>query len=474
MKVMDPTSTIFRDVPATGDPVVGDIASPDLTAASVDAVELPPLLPPVRRLLKRRWLDHYKRLLLLVAVVNLTILVLSLSRWDWWTGDGVALNSVSRMVLVNLSVAVLIRQQYVINMLFRIATWAPTSWPLRLRWPLGKVYHFGGLHSGGATAATLWFTAFVGGLFYHAINGLGGVSSALVAVTIVQLAILVAMVFMALPHMRMRHHDQFELVHRFGGWTVLALFWVQTVLIASAQSDVGLLSALPRSEGFWVLILLTFSIGLPWLRLKKVNVDLVRPSSHVLLARFDHGVTPFAGSSTAVSRNPLVEWHSFANVPAPGEEGFRLTISRAGDWTGQLIDDLPEKLWVKGIPTAGVGNVDKIFKRVVWVATGSGIGPTLPHLLSLETPALLVWATRSPRETYGDGLVDEILKVQPDAIVWDTVEKGKPDMVKLAYKAVKDFDAEAVIVIANQKLTRLVVEGMEVRGIPAYGAIWDS
>jgi hypothetical protein len=54
------------------------------------------------------------------------------------------------------------------------------------------------------------------------------------------------------------------------------------------------------------------------------------------------------------------------------------------------------------------------------------------------------------------------------------VEKGKPDMVKLAYKAVKDFDAEAVIVIANQKLTRLVVEGLEVRGIPAYGAIWDS
>jgi hypothetical protein len=471
---MDRTSTTLPSALAAGDPAAGDTDSSDLTTASIDAVDLPPLLPPVRRLLKKRWLDHYKRLLILVAGANLAILVLSLSRWDWWTRDGVALNSVSRMVLVNLSVAVLMRQQYVINMLFRIATWAPTSWPLRVRWPLGKVYHFGGLHSGGATAATLWFAAFVGGLFYHAINDLGGVTSALVAVTIVQLAILVVMVVMALPHMRMRHHDQFELVHRFGGWTVLALFWVQTALFASAQSDAALLPALARSEGFWVLTLLTLSIGLPWLRLKKVDVDLVRPSSHVVLASFDHGVTPFAGSSTTVSRKPLVEWHSFANVPAPGEAGFRLTISRAGDWTAQLINDLPEKLWVKGIPTAGVGNVDKLFKRVVWVATGSGIGPTLPHLLSLETPALLVWATRTPRETYGDGLVDEVLNVQPNAIIWDTTAKGKPDMVKLAYKAVKDFDAEAVIVIANQKLTRLVVEGLEVRGIPAYGAIWDS
>ncbi|MGI9611671.1 MAG: hypothetical protein ACR2QO_02090, partial [Acidimicrobiales bacterium] len=188
----------------------------------------------------------------------------------------------------------------------------------------------------------------------------------------------------------------------------------------------------------------------------------------------DHGVTPFAGSSTAVSRDPLREWHSFANVPSPGQEGFRLTISRAGDWTGDFIDDLPEKVWVKGIPTAGVGNIDKIFKRVVWVATGSGIGPTLPHLLAQEVPAHLVWSTRSPRATYGDELVDEIEAVQPDAIIWDTVEHGKPDMVKLAYLAYREFDAEAVIVIANQALTRLVIEGMERRGIPAYGAIWDS
>jgi hypothetical protein len=39
---------------------------------------------------------------------------------------------------------------------------------------------------------------------------------------------------------------------------------------------------------------------------------------------------------------------------------------------------------------------------------------------------------------------------------------------------VQEFQAEAVIVISNEKLTKKVVYGMETRGVPAYGAIWDS
>jgi NAD(P)H-flavin reductase len=277
------------------------------------------------------------------------------------------------------------------------------------------------------------------------------------------------MVSLSMPSFRAKYHNQFELMHRFGGWTSLLLFWAQTILFTNSQS-----TNLWATPSFWMLLLITISIILPWLRLKKVTVKIENPSSHVALVKFDHGVTPFAGSSTAVSRSPLIEWHSFANVPSPHEEGFRLTISRAGDWTGQFIDDLPQKVWVKGIPTAGVGNIDKLFKRVVWIATGSGIGPTLPHLLAQEVPAHLVWSTRTPRETYGDALVDEILAVEPNALIWDTNESGRPDLVQLAYDAVQQFNAEAVIVIANKKLTWQVVTGMESRNIPAYGAIWDS
>ena len=405
--------------------------------------DLPPLTPRLRRLLKHPRLMHYNRLWALVLLANGMFL------WASWTPSP---RVMGHAALANLALAVLVRQQYVINLFFRLATWAPTSWPLKVRWTLGKVYHFGGLHVGGALAGTAWFLA--------ATISTHNTRQATVGWTL--LTLLMFIIATALPPFRSRHHDHFEKIHRFGGWTALALFWTHTLLSSPGPVEVSVLSVV------------TFSVALPWLRLRKVAVRLERPSPHVVLARFDHGETPFAGSSTAISRSPLKEWHSFANVPAPGEPGFRLTISRAGDWTGAFIDDLPERVWVKGITTAGVANIETLFTKVVYVATGSGIGPCLPHLLAAEVPSRLVWATRDPRTTYGDALVDEILAVQPDALVWDTSRHGKPDMVRLAYEAYRDFGAEAVICISNKKLTWQVVHGLERRGIPAYGAIWDS
>lgn len=128
----------------------------------------------------------------------------------------------------------------------------------------------------------------------------------------------------------------------------------------------------------------------------------------------------------------------------------------------------------QGHPDRGVGNIDKLFRKVVWVATGSGIGPCLPHLLAADTPSLLVWSTRHPRQTYGDALVDEILAVQPDAVIWDTDAAGKPDLLALTYQAYVQSGAEAVICISNKKTTWQIVEELEMRGIPAFGAIWDS
>ena len=418
---------------------------------------------------------HYNRLILLVIVANIAVLVYGITQQGWLTGQGIALQTLSNLVLANLALAILVRQQYVINLLFRIATSAPTSWPLSVRRTLGKVYHFGGLHVGGALAGTIWFAVFVATLAIRLARGLPGVSTGMVALTGALLAVLLLMIVMSLPSIRARHHDAFERTHRFGGWTALLLFWLQSLMfIADQRGGASLGEAWIASPSFWVLLILTASILLPWLRLRRVPVEIEKPSSHVALTRFNHGVTPFAGSSTAISRSPLVEWHSFANVLTPGEDGFKLTISRAGDWTGDFIDDAPSHIWVKGIPTAGVGNIEKLFKRVVWIATGSGIGPCLPHLLSEEVPSRLVWSTRSPRQTYGDALVDEILAVQPDALIWNTNDRGRPDLVRLAYEAYRDFDAEAVICISNKKLTWQVVQGMESRGIPAYGAIWDS
>ncbi|MBD0837533.1 MULTISPECIES: hypothetical protein [unclassified Streptomyces] len=413
------------------------------TSLDREALDLPPLTSAARRLLKHPRLMHYNRLAALVLTVNAVFL------WASWTPSAATM---SHAALANLALAVIVRQQYVINLFFRLATSAPTHWPLKIRWTLGKVYHFGGLHVGGALAGSAWFLA-------ATVTGDNG-PAAVVGWTLV--ALLAVIVATALPPFRARHHDHFEKIHRFGGWTALALFWTHTLLSAGGPVPLA------------VLAVTTFSVALPWLRLRKVDVRVERPSPHVALARFDYGETPFAGSSTAISRSPLKEWHSFANVPAPGRPGFRLTISRAGDWTGSFIDDMPSRVWVKGITTAGVANIEVLFKKVIYVATGSGIGPCLPHLLAAEVPSRLVWATRDPRTTYGDALVDEILAVQPQALVWDTSRHGKPDMVRLAYEAYRDFGAEAVICISNKKLTWQVVHGLERRGIPAYGAIWDS
>jgi hypothetical protein len=100
------------------------------------------------------------------------------------------------------------------------------------------------------------------------------------------------------------------------------------------------------------------------------------------------------------------------------------------------------------------------------------------------------------RETFGDRLVEEVSRGFPDSIIYgkqalflnsemelnfasptvylDTKKQGRPDMVKLTLRLASDFNAEAVCIISNQKLTQKIVYGCVSRGIPAFGPIWDS
>jgi hypothetical protein len=426
---------------------------------------LPPTTSWWRRVWKDRRLMHHNRLAAAVLGVN------ALVGWRVVVDPAPAAGPVATAVLVNVMLATLVRQQRVINLLFALATAAPRSWPLRVRWTLGKVYHFGGIHVGAATAATVWSGA-AAVLVTRDGAAPGVAGTALVVLSWTVLVLLGALLVTAAPRLRARFHDRFELVHRFGGWAALALFGAHALLDLAVTGRLTPRGAL-ASPTVWGLGMILLSVASTWFDLRRVPVTYSRPSRHVAIARFTHR-TPFAGSSTALSRNPLREWHHFANVPSPGRDGFRLTVSRAGDWTGSLIDDLPDTVWVKGIPTAGVGNIDKLFRKVLWVATGSGIGPCLPHLLAGSTPAALVWSTREPRATYGDELVAEILAAQPEAVIWDTTTQGKPDLVRLAFACWNACEAEAVICISNKPTTWSIVEAFERRGVPAYGAIWDS
>ncbi|MFK4084701.1 hypothetical protein ACI2LF_11365 [Kribbella sp. NPDC020789] len=388
------------------------------------------------------------RLLLFVVMTNALLFGWGMAG-HWW--DSVA--NVALIAQVNFAVGVLIRQQFFVNALCRLVMRVPKTWPLQVRWMLAKGYHLGGLHVGGAICGTLWFWALT-------VIAIGQVDAELQATYCLQSLLLLAIVLTSRPRFRAQHHDLFERMHRFGGWTLSLLFWMSAIQLGSLSTIV-------------VLTITTISSLLPWLLLRRIPIDVIRPSSHVALVSSDRN-RPMAGSARAIARHPLRQWHSFAVIPTPGAPGFRMAVSRAGDWTGDFIDNPPTHVWVRGVATAGMANYGTVFNRVVYVVTGSGIGPVLAHILAGRVPLQLVWVTRNPVRTYGQALVDEILAAQPDAIIWDTDADGKPDMVKLAYSAYESSNAEAVICVSNRKVTWSVVHGLERLGIPALGPIWDS
>ncbi len=440
------------------------------------AITLPTCTPVVRRILKHRRAMHYNRLIVVILIVNISCAIYGASVAGWWRADGTDLHAIALVAQVNLAVAVVFRQQYIINALAWLVTRPSTSWPLRVRWMLGKYYHFGGLHVGSAVSGTLWYVVLVATLISDTIVGVSDVSHAHIILVVTIVTAFAVMIVMALPRLRAAQHDRFEITHRFCGWIALVLVWINTLLfVNNRRGEASFGAALLAAPSFWLVVLTVASAIWPWLLLRRVPISHERPSSHAVILRLDHGVTPGIGTTRPISRHPFVGWHHFANVPAaPGAQGYRMVVSRAGDWTSAFVDAPPSHVWVRGIPKMGVANVRKLFTKVVLVALGSGIGPMLGHLLDASVPSRLVWVTKNPRNTYGDQLIDEIEAAHPDATIWDTSERGKPDMLQLAYAAYLESGAEAVVCIANRAVTWQVVPGLESRGIPAFGPIWDS
>lgn len=472
-------------------------SSSTLTAVS-DTPDLEQDMPGKRwpqplRGLRLRILIVYRMLFSLVWLANLGALVGVVV-----VGPGPEWLAV--LTAANLVTAVLVRQDAVINLVYTVFCSLPKGAPLWLRARCAKVYHLGGVHSGAGVCATSWLLAStVRSTVAYTQAGGGAVDSLAAAdslATVDSLATIVVswllsalcctIVGFAWPSFRKNHHDLFERLHRFLGWAALCLFWVRTVLsvrdATPAGRDLGL--ALVRSPGFWMLGVATCSIASSWLFLRRVPVDAVPLSDHAIQLHFAYTV-PVNGSFTRVSTRPLLEWHSFAAVPAPqpsgraagpgrSEPGYSLVVSNAGDWTRACIRNPPTHLWVRGLPTCGVMRIATLFNRVVVVATGSGIGPLLGHIARPSCPTQLIWSTPHPEQTFGKGVIDTIRRSIPDAVIHDTRVKGRPDLVKMGFNLAREFGAEAVIIIANEKITKKVVYGLESRGLRAYGAIWDS
>ena len=325
-----------------------------------DKVDLSAAVPEKKHGKKVRGLRHrilivYRRLFSVVWIVNLVLLALIL-----------AIPSINRiwfshLAAINLTIAVLARQDYVINLLYTVFCSVPKSWPLWIRARCGLIYHFGGIHSGAASSATLWFIVT---LYYNMKMRFSSdpfietrTSDVTLVVSWIGVVLLMIVAGVAWPSFRKAHHDLFEQVHRFAGWTALGVLWLQTIFAINdarlpAQS---LGNAVAKSANFWLILISTLSIMVSWFHLRKVTVYSEILSNHAVRLHFDYAV-PVNGSFTRLSERPLLEWHSFATVPAPEPEngnpkGYSLVVSNAGDWTKRQIQTGPTKIWVRGVPS---------------------------------------------------------------------------------------------------------------------------
>jgi len=224
-----------------------------------------------------------------------------------------------------------------------------------------------------------------------------------------------------------------------------------------------------------VLIIITCFIVHPFLYLRRQPVNAQKLSSHATRLWFDDKTLPSCVGAR-LSHNFLTENHAFATIPnRDGQPGYSVIISNAGDWTRNIINNPPRKIWLKGAPTRGVLRIASLFKPIVIVTTGSGMGPCLSFLQSTPNhPVRILWSARFPEQTYGKEILESVLTSDPRAIIIDTKLTGQPDLEALTYALYKEVNAEAIAIISNPRVTRDVVFAMESRKVPAFGAIFDS
>jgi len=427
---------------------------------------------------KLRWglFSMYRKLFSLITLVNLVAVIVFLVQLKH-DNSVATYGNAATAAAANFCVAILIRNEHVVNILFRAACSVPIWFPLIVRRYAAKIYSYGGVHSGCGIAGSVWYLIFAVLVISEFTAGQSD-KTALATTTALTLALLVLILVFAHSTMRMRLHNHFESTHRYGGWAAIACLWVQTMFlvsstVAEAQQKFGIV--LVQTPTFWFLAIITLCLIYPWLRLRSRSMRVEVLSPHAARLHFDY-TTLSTCHGIRITDAPLKETHAFATIPNPGNNpGFSVLVSNAGDWTDKIISNPPSRIFVKGAPTLGVARVALLFRKVLIVATGSGIGPCLSLLQAYpDYPLRVVWSAQRPQATYGDDIIRAVYRADPNAVIVDTKSTGRGNLLGLAYSLLKESDCEAAVVISNPAVTKKVVFGLEARGIPAYGPIFDS
>ncbi|KAI7975736.1 hypothetical protein EIK77_005486 [Talaromyces pinophilus] len=437
-------------------------------------------------------LNVYRRLFSFIFLANLAVFIAIMIT------DQSSLLAFVNATAANLTVCGLMRQPLVVNTIYLVICSIPRSAPLRLRRIASKAFHLGGVHSGCGVASFVWYVGLVALISKHywfpddhyssSTDAAQHISTAVVVIAYIILVLLLFIMTAAYPVFRFKHHNGFELTHRFSAWAVVALFLALLLMFsdqARKAEDLSLGQYLIRLPAFWLLIVVITAIVHPYLLLRRVKVEPEPLSKHAIRLHMNHARTRF-GLGIQLAKNPLWDWHSFATFPDRAAEkgpnstlqssdSFSCLISKAGDWTTDTIERPPQYLWKRGVLVYGFAYVMRLYKKIIVVTTGSGIGPCLSFLGDGNRPAMrVVWQTRSPLKTYGQGVIDLVKQMDTDPLVMDTDLTGRVDMVPIIERMTSEFGAEAVCVVSNPRLTKKLVYELEARGLVAMGPIFDS
>lgn len=448
--------------------------------------------------------NAYRRLFTFVFLLNGIGLYILVRQWTSQAKQMVILDRIATLASSNFLLAVFIRQDYLISLFFRAAWMVPWYVPLSIRKRVARIYCYGGIHSGAAVAGTAWWFSFTMILGLKCLQA-GHYKLLVLIFTWTILGLLLIILFLSLPSIRAKYHDAFEMMHRFLGWAVVLLFWIQLSFMTSYRSNISntiFRHALIRAPAFWNLLAITVLLIYPWLHLRRWTFMAHPLSSHALRLSFMHSTPRF--SCLSISLAPLRQWHPFATFPCnnnnndAASSNANMIISSAGDWTTRLVRHAAKlqeiqmsittrhgvvspspfqmTFWVKSHPKPGVLSLSCLFPRVIILTTGSGIGPSLSSLLDKPQTqfARLIWSARTPIQTYGKYMMQLVHQADPEALIIDSNQTGRPDLLNIAWRMFTKWHAEAIFVLSNRNATEKVVGELERRGVPAFGPIWDS
>jgi len=118
-----------------------------------------------------------------------------------------------------------------------------------------------------------------------------------------------------------------------------------------------------------------------------------------------------------------------------------------------------------------------MFKKVIIVSTGAGIGPVLAVTQNLHTRGTefrIIWSVKDPLDRIGYEIYQMVKDSDPGVLIVDRDNCNNLCIERLAFDSYKKEGAEAIFVLSNPMFTKELVYALECRGVPTFGPIWDS